>query len=94
MRFFETLRFEGVSLGLFCIRQLFRAAVLLFVFYPVAAQVISSSFAGMSIPFIVPASGPLPEGKVCISQKSGEILWPIRHIYDIAYGDSSIRHCL
>ena len=41
---------------------------------------------GMSVPFIARVSGPLVEEKVCISQCSGEILWPTKNIYEVAFG--------
>jgi hypothetical protein len=41
---------------------------------------------GMSVPFIARVSGPLVEEKVCISQCSGEILWPTKNINEVAFG--------
>ena len=49
---------------------------------------------GMSVPFIARVSGPLVEEKVCISQCSGEILWPTKNIYEVAFGGDTNRQYL
>ena len=46
----------------------------------------------MAISYILPARGPLPEEKVVISEKSGEILWPIKDIHALAIGNSKRQY--
>lgn len=48
----------------------------------------------MSTIFVLPARGPFLEEKVCISHASGEVLWPVRAMFDVAYGDSNKRQYL
>ena len=48
----------------------------------------------MSTLFVLPARGPFLEEKVCISQTSGEVLWPVKAMFDVAYGESNKRQYL
>ena len=56
--------------------------------------VVFPSVFGMSVPFIARVSGPLLEEKVCIAQCSGEILWPTRNLYEVAFGGDTSRQYL
>ena len=45
----------------------------------------------MATTYVLPARGPFLEEKVVLSHQSGEILWPIRGIFEVAYGDETKR---
>jgi len=46
----------------------------------------------MSISFVIPARGPLPQEKICIARQSAEMLWPMKAMFDNAFGDTSRQY--
>ena len=48
----------------------------------------------MATTYVLPARGPFLEEKVVVSHQSGEILWPIKGIFEVAYGDDTKRQYL
>ena len=45
----------------------------------------------MAIPFLTSPSGPLGQLKCCVTE-SGEILWPVKSFFSIAFGDSQRQY--
>ena len=45
----------------------------------------------MAIPFLTSSSGPISQLKCCVTE-SGEILWPVKSFFSVAFGDSQRQY--